>query len=816
MRKFTLFLAALLISMTAFSAKLYLTPNANWKNDNARFAAYFFGNGEKWISMTKVAGETDLYEVEAPAGYPNVIFCRMNPSASANNWNNKWNQTADLKIPTNTQNHYTVKEGTWDKGGGTWTVYAPEAPKTYKDITITITANAQPKIHYWEGGDKMVGSDWESKPDMIATTEANTYSYTIKDVDAATGVKYLIVVGDFQSVDLHTVDNVTANFKECLPQVAVMGVRNWDGTDKMVVADDYKTASIALNLTAKSYAWKLTVNGEWFGGSKYVITRDENSLNVTDDAGGDGKLTADIAGEYVFTYTYATKNLTVTYPVQKYTVSATANNAEWGTITGAGSYASGTEVTLTATPAEGYEFVKWTKNETEVSTDAAYTFTVTENVTLVAVFEESAPEVVPTIVAGTKLYLKADVMSTTTPRVAFGECTVPFPKNNGLSMNGGSTGTTTYAMTKVDEENGIWEIEAPEGISTTVFHVAFYDAMRPTTPLGYISPLTYDGTNNFFTYTGAKLTGQAIVDATAGTWSKYEAAVTPDPEEPSTPTIVEGTKIYLQTSLTSYKYNVVFGEYEIPSSSGSGTGIKPSTGTGGLGTGTVVKPSIPGVAMTKIDEERGIWEIVAPEGTSESEFTIAVIKGTSTLFAFVQSLTYDGENDLFVLPETFTPASGSVYNATVGTWSKYVATPANPVIAIAEGVVTFSCETEGAKIMYAFVEMGAELTDAMYQEYTAGALEVNNGSYTVYAYAVNGTLKSEVVSMRLKIDNGVAVDAEVVTIAEIFVQNRTIVTDGEFQIFTVTGQNVTDMNGALVNGVYVVRTANAVAKVVVR
>ena len=314
MKKITLFLAAVLISMTAFSAKLYLTPNANWKIDNARFAAYFFGNGEKWVSMTKVAGETDLYEVEAPAGYPSVIFCRMNPSASANNWNNKWNQTSDLQVPTNTQNHYTVKEGTWDKGGGTWTVYAPEAPKTYKDITITITANAQPKIHYWEGGDKMVGSDWESKPDMIATTEANTYSYTIKDVDAATGVKYLIVVGDFQSVDLHTIDNVTANFKECLPQVAVMGVRNWDGTDKMVVADDYKTASIALNLTAKDYAWKLTVNSEWFGGSKYVITRDKNSLNVTDDAGGDGKLTADIAGEYVFTYTYATKNLTVTYP----------------------------------------------------------------------------------------------------------------------------------------------------------------------------------------------------------------------------------------------------------------------------------------------------------------------------------------------------------------------------------------------------------------------------------------------------------------------------------------------------------------------
>ena len=98
---------------------LYLKPNANWKKDNARFAAYFFGAGEKWVSMTD-SDKDGIYEVEAPAGYPNVIFCRMSPSATANNWNNKWNQTADLKAPTDGKTLYTVKEGTWDNGGGTW------------------------------------------------------------------------------------------------------------------------------------------------------------------------------------------------------------------------------------------------------------------------------------------------------------------------------------------------------------------------------------------------------------------------------------------------------------------------------------------------------------------------------------------------------------------------------------------------------------------------------------------------------------------------------------------------------------------------
>lgn len=99
--------------------KLYLIPNTNWKIDNARFAAYFYGSGETWVDMTD-ADSDGCYECEIPEGYPNVIFCRMNPNETANNWNNKWNQTEDLVVPTDGTNCYTVKEGTWNMGGGTW------------------------------------------------------------------------------------------------------------------------------------------------------------------------------------------------------------------------------------------------------------------------------------------------------------------------------------------------------------------------------------------------------------------------------------------------------------------------------------------------------------------------------------------------------------------------------------------------------------------------------------------------------------------------------------------------------------------------
>ncbi|MBO5979932.1 MAG: hypothetical protein J6Q12_05835, partial [Bacteroidales bacterium] len=103
---------------------IYLKPNSNWKSDNARFAAYFFGNGDIWVSMTDSDGD-GVYEVNLPTGYDygcNVIFCRMNPDTTGNNWNNKWNQTSDLIVPADGKNLYTVADGAWDKGDGVWSV----------------------------------------------------------------------------------------------------------------------------------------------------------------------------------------------------------------------------------------------------------------------------------------------------------------------------------------------------------------------------------------------------------------------------------------------------------------------------------------------------------------------------------------------------------------------------------------------------------------------------------------------------------------------------------------------------------------------
>ena len=105
---------------------LYLKPNSNWRQSSARFAVYLWGSSgtDIWFNMTDTDGD-GIYEVvisEETAQKYNygIIFVRMNGATTANNWNNKWNQTNDLTLPKDGKNLYTISEGAWDKGAGSW------------------------------------------------------------------------------------------------------------------------------------------------------------------------------------------------------------------------------------------------------------------------------------------------------------------------------------------------------------------------------------------------------------------------------------------------------------------------------------------------------------------------------------------------------------------------------------------------------------------------------------------------------------------------------------------------------------------------
>lgn len=89
---------------------------------------------------------------------------------------------------------------------------------------------------------------------------------------------------------------------------------------------------------------------------------------------------------YTFTVT-GNRTLVANFQAQSYTITATANPANGGTVSGGGTFNYGQSCTLVATPATGYDFIKWTKNGQQVTTNATYAFTVTESAAYVAHFQ---------------------------------------------------------------------------------------------------------------------------------------------------------------------------------------------------------------------------------------------------------------------------------------------------------------------------------------------------------------------------------------------------------------------------------------------
>ncbi len=93
---------------------------------------------------------------------------------------------------------------------------------------------------------------------------------------------------------------------------------------------------------------------------------------------------------YSFTVT-GSRNLVAHFSAQSYTIAVSADPTSGGSVNGGGSYNYGQTCTVTASAGSGYNFVNWTENGSQVSTNASYTFTVTGSRNLVAHFSALQP-----------------------------------------------------------------------------------------------------------------------------------------------------------------------------------------------------------------------------------------------------------------------------------------------------------------------------------------------------------------------------------------------------------------------------------------
>ena len=232
---------------------------------------------------------------------------------------------------------------------------------------------------------------------------------------------------------------------------------------------------------------------------------------------------------------------------------------------------------------------------------------------------------------------------------------------------------------------GFWKLVVPEG--------AYYDVTlnvgQSAEQIQYgASFLTYDGENNLFTLNPESQMAQYGFAEDADFIKGVYAPA---------PTIVAGTKLYLQTSVTAERSSTVaahFGEFEVPvvpASSGGGLRpMAPERKEASIGGSTSTMPE-GFIAMTRVyaGAEGGydVWEIVAPEGTSTDIFTIYLQRAGGMMY--ITPLTYDGENNLFITGEDFalqTPLkAGTPYPSTTaecGTWGVYEVVEPEPVIEV--------------------------------------------------------------------------------------------------------------------------------------
>ena len=228
------------------------------------------------------------------------------------------------------------------------------------------------------------------------------------------------------------------------------------GTVNVPVAAGITSGQVRIVVTKpqrQPYIQDINVGGG--GGTTYTIAVSANPTNGGTVSGGgtynQGQsctVTANANSDYTFTnwtengsvvstqasYTFtvnSNRTLVANFQAQpqSYTISVSANPTNGGTVNGGGTYQQGQSCTVTATPATGYTFVRWTENGNQVSTNASYTFTVTGNRTLVAQFQQQTY----TITASTYPILGGSV--TGGGNFTYGQnCTVIATANNGYTF----------------------------------------------------------------------------------------------------------------------------------------------------------------------------------------------------------------------------------------------------------------------------------------------------------------------------------------------------------------------------------------------
>jgi hypothetical protein len=171
-----------------------------------------------------------------------------------------------------------------------------------------------------------------------------------------------------------------------------------DGTTVYDMSFDQTTLAAGSSHTYNSQPRQLSSSGTYNFFAAYQETNGHWALSVPAVAG-----------------VVRSRQFSVTTAVQNYTVTASASPAAGGAVSGGGTFASGSSVTVTASANGGYTFANWTENGSAVSSSSGYTFTLSSNRTLVANFTAVSVLDSPTLAAPGSTTAPGSSTATLTP-----------------------------------------------------------------------------------------------------------------------------------------------------------------------------------------------------------------------------------------------------------------------------------------------------------------------------------------------------------------------------------------------------------------
>ncbi len=208
-------------------------------------------------------------------------------------------------VPPTPEHTYTVAGGSDVAFGTTW---APS--NEANDMTLV------EGLYTWEKADLTLAAgniEFKVCEDHAWTVAYPAQNYVLNIPEA--GI-YTITI-TFNAETQEVAANATKTGEAVvIPTVAMHGnfLGSWADTENFAIAQDNASASLTLTLAEGNYEFGMRIggSGNWTANGAN-LTREANTTNLAEGS-GNMHIAADVAGDYVFTYTYETQVLEVVYP----------------------------------------------------------------------------------------------------------------------------------------------------------------------------------------------------------------------------------------------------------------------------------------------------------------------------------------------------------------------------------------------------------------------------------------------------------------------------------------------------------------------